>query len=218
MYSACRCGFELMFGFVWLFDVARAYILQFKITHTNKHKITLMFTVTSSLLLLGSGFQPWTFPFLRLPRSVPGHSDNNGNYWRLPQQSSNWLQESESLYGWQSVSQYALASSPFCGRLIRYYFLFKCLGLEFVVLLLWGALFEERPGLSFVSHSLVICLCVHLLFTFLSFTLLTYIYIYMYMVNVCIYIYIHSTIHIRVLYTRPRLVPARYSRLCPTTH
>jgi hypothetical protein len=111
--------------------------------------------------------------------------------------------ESESLYGWQSVSQYVLVSSPVCERLTRYCFLFKSLGLEFVVLSLWGALPEERPGLSFVSHSLVICLCVHLLFTFLSFTHLPY-------------TYIHYTIHIT--YTMPLLVPVRYSRLCPTTH
>jgi hypothetical protein len=32
------------------------------------------------------------------------------------------------------------------------------MGLEFVVLSLWGAVSDERPGLSFVSHSLVICL------------------------------------------------------------
>jgi hypothetical protein len=51
----------------------------------------------------------------------------------------------------QSVSQYVLVSSPLCGRLTRYCFLFKCLGLEFVVLSLWGALSDERPGLSFVS-------------------------------------------------------------------
>jgi hypothetical protein len=48
----------------------------------------------------------------------------------------------------QSVSQSVLVSSPLCGRLTRYYFLFKSLGLEFVVLALWGALSDERPGLS----------------------------------------------------------------------
>jgi hypothetical protein len=54
---------------------------------------------------------------------------------------------------------------------------FKSFGLEFVLLSLWGALSDERPGLSFVSHSLVICLCVHLLLTFLYFTHLSYIHI-----------------------------------------
>jgi hypothetical protein len=73
-----------------------------------------------------------------------------------------------------TVSQYVLVSSPLCGRLTRYCFLFKSLGQEFVVLPLWGALSDERPGLSFVSHNLAICLCVHLLFTFLSFTYLPY--------------------------------------------
>jgi hypothetical protein len=62
-------------------------------------------------------------------------------------------------------SQYVLALSPLCGRLTRYCFLFKSLDLEFVVLSLWGTLSDDRPGLSFVSHSLVICLCVHLLVT-----------------------------------------------------
>jgi hypothetical protein len=70
----------------------------------------------------------------------------------------------------QPVSQYILVSSRLCGCLTRYCFLFKSLGLEFVVMSQWGALSDERPGLSFVSPSVVICLCVHLLLTFLSFT------------------------------------------------
>jgi hypothetical protein len=41
--------------------------------------------------------------------------------------------------------------------------------LKCVVLSLWGALSDERAGLSFVSHSLVICLYVHLLLTFFLF-------------------------------------------------
>jgi hypothetical protein len=101
-----------------------------------------------------------------------------------------------------TVSQsVCLGVVPTFGRLTRYCFLFKTLGLKFVVMSLWGALSDERPGLSVVSHSLVICLCVHLLFTFLSFTHLPYIY---------------NAIH--VIYTRPLLVPTRHSRLCPTTH
>jgi hypothetical protein len=39
-----------------------------------------------------------------------------------------------------TVSQNVLVSSPLCGRLTRHCFLFKSLGLEFVVLSLWGAL------------------------------------------------------------------------------
>jgi hypothetical protein len=106
-----------------------------------------------------------------------------------------------------TVSQYVLELSPLCGRLTRYCFIFKSLGLQFVVLSLSGGLSDESPGLSFVSHSLVICLCVHLLFTFLPFTPLPY-----------IYIYTHYTIHITYTRTRPHLVPAQYSRLCHTTH
>jgi hypothetical protein len=75
-----------------------------------------------------------------------------------------------------TVSQYVLASSPRCGHLTRYCFLFKSLCLEFVVLSLWGALSDERPGLSFVSHSLVICLCVHPIYIFVFHTFTIYIY------------------------------------------
>jgi hypothetical protein len=51
-----------------------------------------------------------------------------------------WLTASQS-------SQYVSVSSPLCGRLTRYCFLFKGLGLEFV-LCLWGALSDKRPGLA----------------------------------------------------------------------
>jgi hypothetical protein len=54
-----------------------------------------------------------------------------------------------------AVSQYVLASSQFCARFTNYCFLFKSLGLESVVLSLWGVLSDDRPSLSFVSHSLV---------------------------------------------------------------
>jgi hypothetical protein len=52
-----------------------------------------------------------------------------------------------------TVSQYVLVSSLLCGRLTSYCFLFKSLGLEFVILSLWGALSDERPGLSFVQRT-----------------------------------------------------------------
>jgi hypothetical protein len=92
----------------------------------------------------------------------------------ITQSQSHFTADSQSVN--QSVSQYVLASSSLCGRLTRYCFLFKYLGLEFVVLSLWGGLSDERQGLSLVGHSLVICLCVHLLFTCLYFTSLPYIH------------------------------------------
>jgi hypothetical protein len=52
-----------------------------------------------------------------------------------------------------TVCQYVLVSSPLCGRLTRYCFLFKSLGMEFVLLSLWGALSDERLRPSFVSQS-----------------------------------------------------------------
>jgi hypothetical protein len=45
-------------------------------------------------------------------------------------------------------SQCVLVLSPLCGCLTRYCSLFKRLGMEFVVLSLWGTLSDERPGLS----------------------------------------------------------------------
>jgi hypothetical protein len=48
--------------------------------------------------------------------------------------------------GSQPVSQYVLVSSPLCGRLTRYCFLFKSMGLEFVVLSLWDALSDESQS------------------------------------------------------------------------
>jgi hypothetical protein len=56
-------GFGLINGFIVLFDTAHDYTLQFTITQTH----TLVSTVTSSLPLLGSGFQQWTFPHLWVP-------------------------------------------------------------------------------------------------------------------------------------------------------
>jgi hypothetical protein len=44
-----------------------------------------------------------------------------------------WMCQSHSHFiADKSVSQYVLASSPLCGRLTRYCFLFKCLGLEYI--------------------------------------------------------------------------------------
>jgi hypothetical protein len=57
-------GFGSMTKFIAHFDTARDYTMQLTITHT------LVPTVTSSLPLLGSGFQLRSFPFLR-PNELP---------------------------------------------------------------------------------------------------------------------------------------------------
>jgi hypothetical protein len=56
-----RHDFGLMTGFIGLFDTARDDTSQFTITYT------LVFTFTSSLPLLGDGFQRRTFPFIWVP-------------------------------------------------------------------------------------------------------------------------------------------------------
>jgi hypothetical protein len=55
-------------------------------------------------------------------------------------------------------------------------FLFKSLGLEFVVLSVWGALSDERPGLSFKSQSsnLSVCTFTINIFVFHTFTICIY--------------------------------------------
>jgi hypothetical protein len=60
--------------------------------------------------------------------------------------------ESESLYGSQSVSMSCV--EPTLWTLDHILVPVHYLGLKFVVLSLWGALSDERPGLSFVSRSL----------------------------------------------------------------
>jgi hypothetical protein len=64
-------GFGLMTRFNAHFDTARDYTLQFTVTHARTHTHTLVFTVTSSLPLLGSGFQRRTFAFLWVPELAP---------------------------------------------------------------------------------------------------------------------------------------------------
>jgi hypothetical protein len=105
-------------------------------------KYTIVFTITAftSLLVMASNggrSLPFTFPICSSALATPTLVSLTGS-------------KSEALYG----CQYVLSSSQLCGRLTTYFFLFKCLGMEFV-LSLWGALSDERPGLSFVSHSLV---------------------------------------------------------------
>jgi hypothetical protein len=47
-----------------------------------------------------------------------------------------------------TIDQYVLVSSTLVGLAIRYYFLSECCCLKFAVLFLWGALSDERTGLS----------------------------------------------------------------------
>jgi hypothetical protein len=75
------------------FDTARDYTLQFTTTHT------LVSTVTSSLPLLGSGFQRRTFPFFWAPelsRSQLPASNSSSLQWLSPSSSLVIATESES--------------------------------------------------------------------------------------------------------------------------
>jgi hypothetical protein len=63
-------GVGLVTRFIALFDTMHDYVLQFTITDT------LVSTLTSSLLLLGSGFQQQMFPFLWVPKLSPALAIN----------------------------------------------------------------------------------------------------------------------------------------------
>jgi hypothetical protein len=63
--------FGWMTVFIGLFDIARDYTSQFAIKHT------LVFTVTPSLPLLGSGFQMRTFLFLWVSELFPVSATNH---------------------------------------------------------------------------------------------------------------------------------------------
>jgi hypothetical protein len=67
--------------------------------------------------------------------------------------------QSQSLYGWQSVSQYVLVSSPLCGRLTSYCFLFKCLGLKRVVLSVGRPLWREAGSVLCKSQFRYLSVC-----------------------------------------------------------
>jgi hypothetical protein len=70
-FDYIRTGFGLMTGFIGPFDTARECTLQFTYTHTHTQTHILVSTVTSSLLLLGSGFQRRMIPFLQVPELFP---------------------------------------------------------------------------------------------------------------------------------------------------
>jgi hypothetical protein len=84
-----QTGFRLVIGFIGLFDTAHGYTLQFTATHV------LVSTVTSSLPLLGRGFQQWTFRFLWIPKLSLASATS---FWQQqltvtePQKFSNWIQ------------------------------------------------------------------------------------------------------------------------------
>jgi hypothetical protein len=73
-----------MTGFIELFDTEPDYNLQYTVTQTHIHTLS---TVASSLPLLGSGFQRWTFPFLWVPKLTPASASNSSSSQRLNRNS-----------------------------------------------------------------------------------------------------------------------------------
>jgi hypothetical protein len=91
-------SFGLLTGFIGLFDTACDYTLQFTITHT------LVPRVTSSLPLLSSGFQSYTFPFLWVLELSTAPNSNSSP--QLPTSSwTNCNSKSKLCYDQCSVSQ-----------------------------------------------------------------------------------------------------------------
>jgi hypothetical protein len=109
---------------------------------------TLVSTVTSSLPLLGSGFQRWTLTFLWVPE-LSSASAVSFQQQRLNHSSSLIVTQSQS----QSQSDIATdgQSVSHMGFMTRYLLLFDSYGLVFV-----GALSGERTDLSFL-HAAGLC-------------------------------------------------------------
>jgi hypothetical protein len=110
--------------------------------------------------------------------------------WRLSYECFRW--KSKSHCDWQSVSQSGLVSSPIWGSwpVISY-----CVIVS--VLSLWGALSDERSGLSFVRvivNSHISLVWKNNIFTFYMF---------------------HMFLNAYTIYTRPLSVQAQCSRVCP---
>jgi hypothetical protein len=93
----------------------------------------------------------------KIPLSFPP-STQSPSIYSLLQYLAAWpkfsIRSSKSLYDWRSVSQNVLVSSTLVGLAIRYYFLSEGCCLKLAVLLLWGALSDERTGLQFAMQSL----------------------------------------------------------------
>jgi hypothetical protein len=92
--------------------------------------------------------------------------------WRSPRSFINLdfinlnCSKSKSHYNWRSVSQSVYQGiEPNLLLVTRYYFLSEGCFLKVIVLSLWGALSDERSGLSFVILSLVIYQYLHKAFT-----------------------------------------------------
>jgi hypothetical protein len=89
--------FGLMTGFFRHFNTERDhYTLQFTITHTH----TVLSTVTSSLLLLGSSSQPLTFlffGFLNCSRSPLPTSNSNSSHLHLSSLQSSIVEVEDTL-------------------------------------------------------------------------------------------------------------------------
>jgi hypothetical protein len=112
------------------------YTLQITVTHR------LVFSVTVFTALLGNIFQQWTFLHSRaLSHPRPTTYSSNSHLRTLVIKVKVTLRLMVS----QSVS---LGVKPHLGLMTRYLLLFDSYGLAFFFL--WGALSDERAGLSFV--------------------------------------------------------------------
>jgi hypothetical protein len=100
-----------MTQFVAHFDTVCDYTLRFTITHT--HTPTRTHTrVMSSLLLLGSGFQWWMFPYLWGSKFSLASANSNSSQQLNPSSSrTDFNSESKSCYDWRSLGQYVLVWS-----------------------------------------------------------------------------------------------------------
>jgi hypothetical protein len=125
-----------MTRFIGLFDTARDYILQLIITRI------LVSTVTSSLPLLGSGFQLRAMTFLWVPKRSPASAVSVWQQELTRTETQRFFKRNSGQVKIKVTVRLTVSQSV--SRADIYY----CLTVT--VLFLWDALSDEKTGLSFV--------------------------------------------------------------------
>jgi hypothetical protein len=118
----------------WLQVIITVSLIHTCFTVTRVHIYVISISYSLHLLLLGSGFQRWTFLFL-CSRTGPGLRYSNVDW-----------PKSKLCYNRWPVSQSVLVSSIHLGKRPDFYYCQTVNGL-----LKWGALFAARTGLSFTT-------------------------------------------------------------------
>jgi hypothetical protein len=127
-----RCRFQMEIG--WLSNAGSAVTQVMRVYSVYYRRFIAIYYYLNCYMF-------WSYDYLQVEIYKLGFTQSS---WAL----GSLYVISYELYDWWSVSQYVLVLSTLVGLATRYYFLSECCCLKFVVLYLWGALSDERTGLS----------------------------------------------------------------------